>query len=243
MHNSMFLFLLQIEIINTSLLPTVGNSETTSLLDLLLKGGWVMLPILLLSILTVYAIIERLIVLQRSAKMPRRWMDAVKTKILDGDVQGVKMLCEQKHYAIASIIKAGIEKLYEPMKTMANAVENAGQIEVYKLEKNLALLGTIAGAAPMLGFLGTVIGMIQAFMAMAQETNQISPKLLSGGIYEAMITTAAGLVVGIVANLGYNYLLTRIQKTTHRIERAASQFIESVGVYSRSEQHKEASEA
>ncbi|MFM2428120.1 MAG: hypothetical protein RL012_4 [Bacteroidota bacterium] len=235
--------LLQIEIINNSLLPAVGNSETTSLLDLLLKGGWIMLPILLLSILTVYAIIERLIVLQRSDKIPQRWMDEVKTKILEGDVQSVKMLCEQKHYAIASIIKAGIEKLYKPMKTIAHAVENAGQIEVYKLEKNLALLGTIAGAAPMLGFLGTVIGMIQAFMAMAQETNQISPKLLSGGIYEAMITTAAGLIVGIVASLGYNYLLTRIQKTTHRIERAANQFIESMGAYSESKQYKEASEA
>jgi biopolymer transport protein ExbB len=241
MHNSTCL--LQIEIINTSLLPAVGNSATTSLLDLLLKGGWVMVPILLLSILTVYAIIERLIVLQRSAKIPQQWMEAVKTKILEGDVPSVKRLCEQKHYAIASIIKAGIEKLHKPMKTIAYVVENAGQIEVYKLEKNLALLGSIAGAAPMLGFLGTVIGMIQAFMAMAQETNQISPKLLSGGIYEAMITTAAGLVVGIVANLGYNYLLTRIQRTTHRIEHAASQFIESVGAYSGSEQHEEASEA
>lgn len=235
--------LLQIEIINTSLLPAVGSSETISLLDLLLKGGWVMLPILLLSILTAYAIIERLIVLQRSTKIPQRWMDAVKTKILEGDVQGVKILCAQKQYAIARIIKAGIKKLYEPTKNIAHAVENAAQIEVYKLEKNLALLGTISGAAPMLGFLGTVVGMIQAFMAMAQETNQISPKLLSGGIYEAMITTAAGLVVGIVANLGYNYLLTRIQKTTHRIEHAASQFIESVGIYSESKQHKKASEA
>ncbi|HAN49607.1 MAG TPA: biopolymer transporter ExbB [Amoebophilaceae bacterium] len=202
-----------------------------------------MLPILLLSILTAYAIIERLIVLQRSTKIPQRWMDAVKTKILEGDVQGVKILCAQKQYAIARIIKAGIKKLYEPTKNIAHAVENAAQIEVYKLEKNLALLGTISGAAPMLGFLGTVVGMIQAFMAMAQETNQISPKLLSGGIYEAMITTAAGLVVGIVANLGYNYLLTRIQKTTHRIEHAASQFIESVGIYSESKQHKKASEA
>jgi biopolymer transport protein ExbB len=202
-----------------------------------------MVPILLLSILTVYAILERLIVLQRSAKIPQRWMDAVKEKMLEKDVQGVAMLCAHAHHAMASIIKAGLEELNNPKRTIAHIVENAGQIEVYKLEKNLALLGTIAGAAPMLGFLGTVIGMIQAFMAIAQVTNQISPKLLSGGIYEAMITTAAGLVVGIVANLGYNYLIIRIQQATHRIERAATQFIDSVERYAASAQHKKGSEA
>ena len=231
------------KIVNATLLPAVDRAGATSLLDLLLKGGWVMLPILLLSTLTVYVIIERLIVLQRSAKIPQRWLDDVKTKTLVGDVKSVKMLCGQKQYAIARIIKAGMEKLYMPMQTIEHTVKNTGQMEVYRLEKNLALLGTIAGAAPMLGFLGTVMGMIQAFMAIAQETKQISPQLLSAGIYEAMITTAAGLVVGIVANLGYNYLLIRIQNTTHRIEHAANQFIESIERYSASEQHKKTSEA
>jgi biopolymer transport protein ExbB len=237
------MFLLQIEIINNALLPTVGQAETTTFLDLLLKGGWVMVPILLLSVLTVYAIIERLVVLHSSSKVPQQWIDTITTKTLEGDTQSVKMLCEQKNYAIARIIKEGIENAHKPIKTIERIVENAGQMELHKLEKNLALLGTIAGAAPMLGFLGTVLGMIQAFMAMAQETNQISPKLLSGGIYEAMITTAAGLVVGIVANLGYNYLLTRIQSTTHRIEYAANHFIEIMGKNARSKQHNEIHEA
>ena len=235
--------LLQIEMSNTSSLAELGNEETTPLVALLLKGGWVMLPILLLSILTVYAILERLIILYRVGRIPQRWMDTINATTIAGDVQGVKMLCEQKRYAIARIIQAGIKKLSKPIKAIEAAVENAGQREVYRLEKNLALLGTIAGAAPMLGFLGTVIGMIQAFMAMAQETNHISPKLLSGGIYEAMITTAAGLVVGIIANLGYNYLLTRIQKATQRIEHATKQFIELVESYLNTEQHNEPNEA
>jgi biopolymer transport protein ExbB len=218
--------LLQIELINTSPLSEAGSPETMTLLSLILKGGWVMLPILLLSILTVYAVIERLMVLQSAAKIPPEWIDAINAKTLAGDIQSVKMLCEKKHYAMAKIIKAGIEKSHKSIQIIEHSVASAGQMEIHKLEKNLALLGTIAGAAPMLGFLGTVIGMIQAFMAMAQETNQISPKLLSGGIYEAMITTAAGLVVGIMANLGYNYLLMRIQQTTHRIEHTANRFIE-----------------
>lgn len=186
-----------------------------------------MVPILLLSILTVYAIIERLIALRKTVKIPQRWLEDIHKKTLEGDFQGVKMLCEQKNYAIARIIKAGVEKVAVSPKSIATVVETVGQIEVHKLEKNLSLLGTIAGAAPMLGFLGTVTGMIQAFMAIA-KANYVTPQLLSGGIYEAMITTAAGLVVGIIASLGYNYILSRVQKATHSIEYAANQFVELV---------------
>lgn len=216
---------LQVNVISNTLPPEEGSTHTTSLLALLLKGGWVMVPILLLSVLTVYAIIERLITLRRLARVPQKWIDNIYTRISEGDKSGIEALCVQKHYAIAKIIQAGTAQLDQPIKTIEAAIENTGQMEVYKLEKNLALLGTIAGAAPVLGFLGTVIGMIQAFMAMAQATDQVSPKLLSGGIYEAMITTAAGLVVGIVANLGYNYLLIRVQKATRHIEYASNQFL------------------
>ena len=212
-------------------LSVLNREQPMSLLNLFLKGGWVMLPILLLSILTVYALLERLIVLYRTARIPPSWLDEIKVKTIAGDAQGVKMLCEQKRYAMARIIQAGIDKLHKPSKALEAAIENAGQDEIYRLEKNLALLGTIAGAAPMLGFLGTVLGMIQAFMVMAQETRYISPKLLSGGIYEALITTAAGLIVGIIAHLGYNYLLTRIQKAAQRIEQASHQFIALVESY------------
>ncbi|MEM9417090.1 MAG: MotA/TolQ/ExbB proton channel family protein [Bacteroidota bacterium] len=223
--------LLTTEIITASPLTALGHKETVSLWNLLLKGGWVMLPILLLSILAVYAILERLIALHRTINVPRYWTESLNAQLIAGNTQGAQALCEGKNYAIARVIQAGIEKLQKPSKIIQAAVENAAQHEVHRLEKNLALLGTIASAAPMLGFLGTVLGMIQAFMAMAQQTQQISPKLLSGGIYEAMVTTAAGLVVGIIANLSYNYFLTRIQRATHRLEQEANQFIEIVENY------------
>ena len=206
----------------------LDKTESTSSLSLLLKGGWVMLPILILSILALYAIIERLIVLHRTVSVPRSWIENLNAQLIAADLQSAQVLCEGKSYALARIIQAGLRK---PHKAFKAAVENAAQQEVYKLEKNLALLGTIASAAPMLGFLGTVLGMIQAFMAMAQQTQQISPKLLSGGIYEAMITTAAGLVVGIIANLGYNYLLIRIQRATQRLEQRTNQLVELMEQY------------
>ena len=221
--------LLQVEIVNAPLLAGVESAAAAPLLTLLLKGGWMMLPILLLSILAVYAIVERLIALQLSASVPKKWLEKINATILAGDREEVLALCDKQRYAIARIITAGIAQHHQPTKVLEKAVESAAQVEVYKLEKNLSMLGSIAGAAPMLGFLGTVVGMIQAFMAIADETTQISPKLLSGGIYEAMITTAAGLVVGIIASLGYNYLLTRVQKATRHIEHAANELLERIG--------------
>lgn len=184
-----------------------------------------MIPILLLSILTVYASIERLIYLNRRISLNQIWLDSIQAQILAGDLQGAELLCNQKDTAVARVIEAGIQAFKHPAKLLEAAMEAAGQVEVHKLEKNLPLLGTIAGTAPMLGFLGTVIGMIQAFMAMAQSISSVTPQLLSGGIYEAMITTAAGLVVGILADLAYKYFLIRVQHATHHIEYAARQFI------------------
>ena len=124
------------------------------------------------------------------------------------------------------MIEKGISRLGSPLKNIEVSIENVGKIEIYKLEKNLSLLATISGVAPMMGFLGTVTGMIQAFIAIAQEEGSVSPKLLSAGIYEAMITTAAGLLVGIIAYLGYNYLVTRLQKVIHMMEYTSIDFID-----------------
>ena len=216
--------LLQIDITHTTEVVE-KTSPITTLFELLLKGGWAMLPLLIFSILAVYALIERWIVLWKLTPTPQHWQDIVQQKVMEGDLQGAKLLCEQKPYAIAKIINAGIDQLTHTSKSVVTVVENAAQVEIYRLDRNLSLLGTIAGAAPMLGFLGTVTGMIRAFMAMAQAADHVSPQLLSGGIYEAMITTAAGLVIGILAYLAYNYLLACIQKATGRIEYAANQFV------------------
>lgn len=215
--------LLQITITQQNSLQETNEAMTA--FTLLLKGGWVMLPIFFLSVAGMYLIIEKLIVFKRANKTSKQWMSKIRERIRIGDTAGVKLLCQQESTPMARIIAQGIEKMSDPYEQIEAALENVGKIEVYKLEKNLALLGTIAGVAPMLGFLGTVVGMIQAFIVMAQKHDNVNLQLLSSGIYQAMITTAAGLTVGIIAYLGYNYLLTQIQKIIHKMEYAASKFI------------------
>lgn len=185
-----------------------------------------MIPILLLSLGAVYIFVERVLTVNKAAKTPNRFMDEVKDKVQKGDIQGAKLLCKDNETPIAKMIEKGVSRIGSPLKTIEASIENVGKIEIFKLEKNLSLMATISGAAPMLGFLGTVIGMIQAFIAIAQEEGSVSPKLLSEGIYTAMITTAAGLFVGILAYLGYNYLITRVQKVIHKMEYTSVEFID-----------------
>lgn len=185
-----------------------------------------MIPLLLLWIFAIYIFIERVRVIGRSAKVPANFQEEIKQKVLAGKIDEARLLCMQSDTPVSRMIEKGISKLGSSLKTIEVSIENVGKIEIYKLEKNLSLLATIAGAAPMIGFLGTVTGMIQAFLAIAQEEGAVSPKLLSSGIYEAMITTATGLFVGILAYLGYNYLVTRVQKLVHTMEYTAIDFVD-----------------
>ena len=153
-------------------------------------------------------------------------MDQIKQLVLAGDISAAKLLCGQTATPIARMIEKGISRIGNPMKNIEVSIENVGKIEIYRLEKNLSLLATISGAAPMIGFLGTVTGMIQAFISIAQEEGVVSPKLLSSGIYEAMITTAAGLLIGILAYLAYNFLVTRVQNLIHKMEYTSIDFID-----------------
>jgi len=206
--------------------PVVGGQETLSMMDLLLKGGYMLIPILILSLVAVYIFVERILTIRKASQTPGQFIDNIKKLVLDGDISGATLLCTQTETPISKMIEKGIARIGNPLKNIEVSIENVGKIEIYKLEKNLSLLATISGAAPMMGFLGTVTGMIQAFMAIAQEEGSVSPKLLSEGIYEAMITTAAGLIVGIVAYLGYNYLVTRVQKLIHKMEYNSIDFID-----------------
>jgi len=215
-----------VQISTADTLAVAGAGETLSVLDLLFKGGYMLIPILILSLVAVYVFVERALTIQRATKTPDNFAESIKKLVLEGDISGAKMLCSQSETPIARMIEKGISRVGSPLKNIEVSIENVGKIEVYKLEKNLPLLATISGAAPMLGFLGTVTGMIQAFMAIAQEDGNVSPKLLSQGIYEAMITTAAGLTVGIIAYIGYNYLVTRVQKVIHKMEYSSVDFID-----------------
>lgn len=209
-----------------SVATSAGNDSSLHIIDLLFQGGFMMIPILVLSLGAVYIFVERVMTINRAAQTPDGFMEIVKGKVQSGDVNGAKLLCADSDTPIARMMEKGVSRIGSPMKNIEVAIENVGKIEIFKLEKNLSLMATISGAAPMLGFLGTVIGMIQAFIAIAQEEGSVSPKLLSEGIYTAMLTTAAGLFVGIIAYLGYNYLVTRVQKVIHKMEYTSVDFID-----------------
>ncbi len=203
-----------------------ATKESIGLLDLLIKGGYMMVPLYLLFILAIFIFFERLITLKKASKTSSSLMDQIRVLVQGGKIEKAKVLCAGENTPVANMIAKGIERIGSPLKNIEVSIENVGKIEIYKLEKNLNLLATVSGAAPMIGFLGTVAGMIQAFIAIAQEEGMVSPKLLSQGIYEAMITTAAGLVVGILAYLGYNYLVSQVSKLVHNMEYTTVEFID-----------------
>ncbi|MBD3628262.1 MULTISPECIES: MotA/TolQ/ExbB proton channel family protein [Cyclobacterium] len=204
-----------------------GNGSTDiGLLELLIKGGYMMIPLYLLFILAIFIFVERVLTLKKASKTPKGMIDQVKMMVQSGNIEQAKMICQGEETPVAHMIAKGLERIGSPLKNIEVAIENVGKIEIYKLEKNLGLLATVSGAAPMIGFLGTVAGMIRAFIGVAQEEGMVSPKLLSTGIYEAMITTATGLVVGIVAYLGYNYLVTQVSKLIHNMEYTTIEFID-----------------
>lgn len=207
-------------------LSVAAGQDSLALISLIFQGGFMMIPIFLLSFVAVYVYVERIRTIGRAAKTPIGFMENIKRLVANSDLSGAKVLCQQSDTPIGRMIGKGLSRIGSPLKNIEVSIENVGKIEIYNLEKNLSLLATISGAAPMIGFLGTVTGMIRAFMSIAQEEGAVSPKLLSAGIYEAMITTAAGLFVGIIAYLGYNYLVTRVQKVVHHMEFTSIDFID-----------------
>ncbi len=204
----------------------VTEEASISVLELLTKGGYMMVPLILLWLAAVYIFIERVLVIKKASKTPEDFKDRIRDRVLIGDIEGSKLLCKETNTPVARMIDKGLSRIGKPLKNIEVSIENIGKLEIYRLEKNLGFLATISGAAPMIGFLGTVTGMIQAFLAIAQEEGAVSPKLLSSGIYEAMITTACGLFVGILAYLGYNFLILRVQKLIHKMEYNTIDFID-----------------
>ena len=217
--------------ITTSTPPAVTNAaappsdEGLSLIDLTLAGGPVMIPIGILFILAIYWYIERFLTIRKASKGDPKFMLNIRDYISSGNVEAAKMLCKNTDTPIARMIEKGIMRLGTPLKNIEVAVENVGKLELYRMEKNFAALALVAGVGPMLGFLGTVTGMIQAFYTMS-VSDQISPKILSGGIYEAMVTTVAGLIVGIIANVAYNNLVALVEKMIYKMEATTVEFID-----------------
>ena len=206
----------------------VLDQEQITLMELLFKGGFMMIPILILFVITIYILIEKILIINRESKSPKGFTDEIISRVKNDDINGAKLICNDTNNPVSRMILKGLNKFNTSLKNIETSIENVGKIEIYNLEKNLSLLATISGAAPMIGFLGTVTGMIQAFISIAEEEGAVSPKLLSSGIYEAMLTTAAGLFVGIIAYLSYNYLVSRVEKLIHKMEYTTIEFIETL---------------
>ncbi len=210
-------------ILNTILLA--DKSPNISVLELIFQAGVWIYPLLLLSVIALYIFIERMAVIQSASRNPASFMKAIKKKVLEGDIEGARVICRRKKTPVARMIEKGLSRVGSSLKNIETSIEYVGKIELYRLEKNLSLLATIAGSAPMVGFLGTVVGMIGAFIKISQEST-VSPQTLSQGIYTALLTTAGGLIVGILANVSYNYLMTRIQKVVHQMEYVSMDFMD-----------------
>jgi len=227
-------FLLQMTVGNktaaTTLETVVPEEKTLSLWELVSSGGLggaiIMITLLVLSILAVYIIIERFMVIRKAGKEDSNFMNQIKDNILDGKIDAAKSLCNSNASPVARMIEKGITRIGKPLGDIGTAVETTGKLELNKLEKNLSTLATISGAAPMIGFLGTVIGMILVFHEMSSGGGGVDLDTLSEGIFTAMVTTVAGLIVGIIAYIGYNTLVARVEKIVFVMEARTMEFLD-----------------
>ncbi|MDT8393801.1 MAG: MotA/TolQ/ExbB proton channel family protein [Bacteroidales bacterium] len=197
-----------------------------SIYELVLKGGWIMAILGLLSVIAVYIFIERFFTINKASREDKHFMNNIRDFIKGGKVDSALALCKSNKSPIARMIEKGLMRIGRPLNDINAAIENVGKLEVSRLEKNVAGLATIAGAAPMLGFLGTVIGMIIAFHDMSMAGNNIDIALLSTGIYQAMITTVGGLIVGVVAYVCYSILVARVEKLVYLLEARSTEFMD-----------------
>jgi biopolymer transport protein ExbB len=209
--------------------PTVASQtpkqDTLSLLDLIIKGGYIMIPIGVLSIISIYVLIEKLIAIKKAGRVSNDFMNNVKENIKKGNLEGASAVCKSNPSAAAAVIDKGIARIGKPIKEIESAMESVGKLEVAKMEKNISILGIVAGIAPMFGFIGTISGVIKIFYNISLADN-ISIGLISGGLYEKMITSAAGLVVGVFSFVSYHYLNLLIDRAIYKIEASSIEFID-----------------
>ena len=205
---------------------TIPAEAEVNIIDLAVKGGWIMIVLLILSLIAIYIFVQRFMVIKRAGKEDETFMNRIKDYIHEGKVESALNLCRTTNTPYARMIEKGITRLGRPMSDVLVAIENVGNIEVAKLEKGFPLIATTAAGAPMLGFLGTVTGMVRAFFDMANAGTNVDVSLLSGGIYEALVTTVGGLVVGIIALFAYNYLVSQVDNVVNKMEMRTMEFMD-----------------
>ncbi len=204
----------------------LGKEATMSLADLYLAGGWVMYIITLLSFVALYIFVERYLVIKKASQSDANFMNRIKDYMYEGKVDAAVQLCKKTSSPQARMVEKGITRLGRPLADVTAAIENVGRLEIHKLEKRFPTLATIAGAAPLLGFFGTVIGMVQAFYEMSLAGNSLDISTLSGGIYTALITTVGGLILGILAYFGYNVLVVKVESVVFQLETTSTEFLD-----------------
>lgn len=208
----------------------VSEEKTLSVLELIMNGGLgaqIIIGVLfILLFVAVYIYFERLFAIKSASQLDNNFMNQIRDNVAGGNIQAAKVLCAQQNTPVSRLTEKGISRIGSPLEDINTAIENAGRLEVYKLEKNVSILATIAGAAPMIGFLGTVIGMVLAFHQLATSSGQAEMGALAEGIYTAMTTTVAGLIVGIIAYMGYNHIVVRTDKVVHQMEATAVDFLD-----------------
>lgn len=205
---------------------TLPTEAEINVIDLAFKGGWIMVVLLLLSLMAIYIFVQRLIIIRRAGKEDETFMNRIKDYIHEGKVDSALNLCRSTNTPSARMIEKGITRLGRPMNDVLVAIENVGNLEIAKLEKGFPLIATTAAGAPMLGFLGTVTGMVRAFFDMANAGTNVDVSLLSGGIYEALVTTVGGLVVGIITLFAYNYLVSQVDNVVNKMEARTMEFMD-----------------
>ena len=208
----------------------VVEEKTLSLFDLMFSGGLggqiIIIILFVLLFAAVYIYFERLFAIKAASRVDKNFMLQIKDSVQSGNIESAKIRCAQSDSPVARLTEKGISRIGSPLEDINTAIENAGRLEVYKLEKNVSILATVAGAAPMIGFLGTVIGMVLAFHELATSSGQAQMGALAEGIYTAMTTTVAGLIVGIIAYIGYNHLVVKTDKVVHQMEATAVDFLD-----------------
>ena len=217
-------FLLQVD--TTKLVNAIATQpETMNLWTLLNKGGWIMYPLYLLLAAAIFVFFERLIAIRKASDIDANFMNIIRDNIVTGNITAARNLARNTANPVARIIDKGLQRIGKPIDAIEKSMENVGKLEMYKMERNLNILSLIAGIAPMFGFLGTIVGMLQLFSAIA-ATGELALGEIAGGIYTKMITSAAGLIIGLLSYVAYNFLNTQVDKTANKMEIASAEFID-----------------
>jgi biopolymer transport protein ExbB len=220
-------FLLQIDTAAAALqsAPDADPMKQVSILDLLSKGGVLMIPLGLLFVIAIYVFIERLLYIRKASKIEDNFMNIIRDNIFTGNISAARSLAKNTNNPVARIIDKGIQRIGKPIDAIEKSMENVGKLEMYKMERNLNILSLIAGIAPMFGFLGTIFGMFQLFFRLA-STGEFTIQSMADGIYTKLISSAVGLIIGLMAYIAHNYLTTQIDKTANKMEASSAEFVD-----------------